>query len=232
MKPDGAVIGVIEPSPTSKTPQPQAQASATAGTTRTVAATRAAQRAALGEGRLLGIGICAVLEANTYGSAFYRASGIAGSGHEAAVVRVEPTGAVLASCGLMGSGQGYETTLAQAAAAGLGADVGDVTMQLGDTDVAPYGMGSRGARGATAGGSALWLAGRRLREKVLAIAAGMLGLNSAVREHDMVQRATSTVRPSGRASASTAASSACGCSGESSAMCLPSRLSMAHARLG
>jgi len=140
---------------------------------------RAAQRAAFGEGRLLGIGICAVLEANTYGSAFYRASGIPGSGHEAAVVRVEPTGAVLASCGLMGSGQGYETTLAQAAAAGLGADVGDVTMQLGDTDVAPYGMGSRGARGATAGGSALWLAGRRLREKALAIAAGMLGLNSA-----------------------------------------------------
>ena len=38
---------------------------------------------------------------------------------------------------------------------------------------------------------------------------GVLGLNSAVREHDMVQRATSTVRPSGRASASSAASKSC-----------------------
>ena len=154
---------------------------------------RAAQRAAWGEGRLIGIGICAVLESNTYGSAFYRASGIPGSGHEPGVVRVEPTGAVLASCGLMGSGQGYETTLAQAVAAGLGADVAEVTMQLGDTDVAPYGMGSRGARGATAGGSALWLAGRRVREKALAIAAGMLGLNSAegitLREGRVLQRA-------------------------------------------
>jgi subtilase family serine protease len=38
---------------------------------------------------------------------------------------------------------------------------------------------------------------------------GVVGLNSAVREHDMVQRATSTVRPSGRASASSAASKSC-----------------------
>jgi carbon-monoxide dehydrogenase large subunit len=140
---------------------------------------RAAQRAALADGRLLGIGLCAVLESTTYGSAFYRASGVPGSGHEAAVVRIEPSGAVLASCGLMGSGQGYETSLAQTVAAGLGASMRDVTMQLGDTDVAPYGMGSRGARGGTAGGSALYVAGQRLRTKVLAIAAGMLGLNSA-----------------------------------------------------
>ena len=140
---------------------------------------RAAQRAALAEGRLLGIGLCAVLESTTYGSAFYRASGVPGSGHEAASVRIEPSGAVLASCGLMGSGQGYETSLAQTVAAGLGAAMRDITMQLGDTDVAPYGMGSRGARGGTAGGSALFLAGQRLRTKVLAIAADMLGLNSA-----------------------------------------------------
>ena len=140
---------------------------------------RAAQRAALAEGRLIGIGLCAVLESTTYGSAFFRAAGVPGSGHEAASVRIEPSGAVLASCGLMGSGQGYETSLAQTVAAGLGAAVDDVRMQLGDSDVAPYGMGSRGARGGTAGGSALYLAGQRLRAKVLAIAADMLGLNSA-----------------------------------------------------
>ncbi|MDA8051202.1 MAG: xanthine dehydrogenase family protein molybdopterin-binding subunit [Rhodospirillales bacterium] len=143
------------------------------------AGARRAQAAAAREGRLTGVGICAVLESNTYGSAFYRASGIPGSGHEVGLVRVEPGGAVLASVGLMGSGQGYETTLAQVVAAALGADVRDVTMQLGDTDLAPYGMGSRGARGATAGGSALTLAGRQLKEKVLAIAASMLGRNSA-----------------------------------------------------
>jgi aerobic carbon-monoxide dehydrogenase large subunit len=136
-------------------------------------------RARAEEGRLLGIGLCTVVESTTYGSAFYKAAGIPGSGHEAASLRVEPSGAVIASCGLMGSGQGYETTLAQAAAAGLGAAVEDVLVQIGHTDIAPYGMGSRGSRGAAAGGGALYLAGLRLKAKALAVAAAMLGLNSA-----------------------------------------------------
>ena len=132
-----------------------------------------------GGGTLLGIGICTVVESTTYGSAFYRSAGIPGSGHEVASIRVEPSGAVIASCGLMGSGQGYETTLAQAAAAGLGAAFEDVRVQIGHTDIAPYGMGSRGSRGAAAGGGALYMAGLRLKAKALSIAAAMLDLNSA-----------------------------------------------------
>jgi carbon-monoxide dehydrogenase large subunit len=139
---------------------------------------RAAQRCARDDGRLFGIGLCTVVESTTYGSAFYKAAGIPGSGHEVASLRVEPSGAVIAACGLMGSGQGYETTLAQATAAGLGAAVEDVLVQLGHTDIAPYGMGSRGSRGAAAGGGALYLAGLRLKAKALAIAAAMLDLNS------------------------------------------------------
>jgi carbon-monoxide dehydrogenase large subunit len=140
--------------------------------------TEQAARGAAGE-RLLGIGLCSVVESNTYSSAFYKAAGIPGSGHEMASLRVEPSGVIIASCGLMGSGQGYETTLAQAAAAGLGAAVDEVQVQIGNSDTAPYGMGSRGARGASAGGGALYLAGLKLKAKVLAIAAAMLGLNSA-----------------------------------------------------
>jgi carbon-monoxide dehydrogenase large subunit len=129
--------------------------------------------------RLLGLGLCTVVESTTYGSAFYKAAGIPGSGHEVATIRIEPSGAVIASCGLMGSGQGYETTLAQAAAAGLGAAFEDVMLRLGNSDIAPYGMGSRGSRGAAAGGGALYMAGQRLKAKVLAIAAALLDLNSA-----------------------------------------------------
>jgi carbon-monoxide dehydrogenase large subunit len=129
-------------------------------------------------GRLVGLGLCTVIESTTYGSEFYRKAGIPGSGHEVATVRVEPTGGVLVSCGLMGSGQGYETTLAQCAAEGLGARLDDIRVDLGHTDVAPYGMGSRGARGGTAGGGVVLLAARRLKAKALAIAASMLGLNS------------------------------------------------------
>lgn len=130
------------------------------------------------DGILRGQGIACVIEPTTYGSAFYRAAGIPGSGHESGWVRVEPSGAVTASAGLMGSGQGYETTFAQAVAEGLGVDPNQVRILLGNTDVAPYGMGSRGARGGTAGGGVLFLAATKMRDKVLAIAAGLLGLNT------------------------------------------------------
>ena len=140
---------------------------------------RARQRTARARGEWLGLGLCTVIESTTYGSAFYRKAGIPGSGHETATIRIEPSGAVLASCGLGASGQGYETTLAQCAAEGLGCRVSDVAIQLGHSDVAPYGMGSRGSRGAAAGGGVVLLAAQRLRRKVLAIAAARLGLNGS-----------------------------------------------------
>lgn len=144
-----------------------------------IAAFRTRQAADRARGIQRGLGICSVVEPTTYGSAFYKAAGIAGSGHEAAWVKVAPSGSVEASVGLMGSGQGYETALAQAVAAGLGVPAEAVRMRMGNTDTAPYGMGSRGARGGTAGGSVLWLAGQKLQRKVCRIAAALLGLNAA-----------------------------------------------------
>ncbi|WP_274631104.1 xanthine dehydrogenase family protein molybdopterin-binding subunit [Arvimicrobium flavum] len=126
-----------------------------------------------------GLGLCSVVEPSTYGSAFYKAAAIPGSGHEAGWVKVEPSGAVNASVGLMGSGHGYETVFAQVVAEGLGVDAETVRIHMGDTDVAPYGMGTRGARGATAGGSVLLLAAQAVRRKALTIAASMLNLNTA-----------------------------------------------------
>jgi aerobic carbon-monoxide dehydrogenase large subunit len=137
------------------------------------------QRADQERGIYRGLGICNVVESTTYGSAFYKAAGIPGSGYEAAWVKVEPSGAVNASTGLMTSGQGYETTFAQVVADALGVAAEDVRLTIGNTDTAPYGMGSRGARGGTAGGGALMRAGQALRDKVLGIAAALLGLNSS-----------------------------------------------------
>ena len=140
---------------------------------------RERQAKARKEGRYLGIGFCSVVESTTYGSKFYKAAGIPGSGHEAAWVRIEPSGAVNASVGLGASGQGYETAFAQVVADALGVEPSQVRMQMGDTDVAPYGMGSRGARGGTAGGTAIFLAARDANEKALAIAAKLLGFDSS-----------------------------------------------------
>jgi carbon-monoxide dehydrogenase large subunit len=140
---------------------------------------RARQTQARGQGRLLGLGLCNVIESTTYGSAFYKSAGIPGSGHEAAWIRIEPSGVVNASVGLMSSGQSYETPFAQVVAEGLGIDPANVRVLTGNTDIAPYGMGSRGARGGTVGGSVLWLCALDARAKVLAIAAKLLGTPAA-----------------------------------------------------
>jgi carbon-monoxide dehydrogenase large subunit len=117
-----------------------------------------------------GLGTACLVEPTTYGSAFYRSAGIPGSGHESAWVRIDPSGAVVAAVGVAAGGQGHETTMAQAVAAGLGVLAENVAIRLGDTEIAPYGMGSRGARSGTAGGGTALLAARRLKAKVLAIA--------------------------------------------------------------
>jgi carbon-monoxide dehydrogenase large subunit len=144
-----------------------------------IAGFRARQQNDRAQGIYRGVGLCCVLESTTYGSAFYKAAGIPGSGHEAGWVKIEPSGAINASVGLMGSGQGYETTFAQVVAEPLGVDPNDVQIHLGNTDTAPYGMGSRGARGGTVGGSVLLIAAQALRDKVLTIAATLLGLNTS-----------------------------------------------------
>ncbi|MFM0715655.1 xanthine dehydrogenase family protein molybdopterin-binding subunit [Paraburkholderia strydomiana] len=137
---------------------------------------RARQQAARAAGRYLGLGLCNVVEPTTYGSRFYKSAGIPGSGHEASWIRIEPSGVVNASVGLGPSGQGYESAMANAVAEGLGVDPSSVRIHLGHTDIAPYGMGSRGARSGTAGGGALYLCALDARRKVLAIAAGCLDL--------------------------------------------------------
>ncbi|HEY9164054.1 MAG TPA: xanthine dehydrogenase family protein molybdopterin-binding subunit, partial [Magnetovibrio sp.] len=140
---------------------------------------RLAQKSERENGTYRGIGVCNVVESTTYGSKFYKAAGIPGSGHEAAWVKIEPSGVVRASVGIASTGQGYETAFAQAVAEGLGVNPADVKIEIGNTDVAPYGMGSRGARGGTAGGGTAYLAAIDAQKKVLAIAAKLLGRNTA-----------------------------------------------------
>jgi carbon-monoxide dehydrogenase large subunit len=148
---------------------------------------RKRQAQARERGEYLGLGVCTVVESTTYGSKFYKAAGIPGSGHEAAWVRIEPSGVVNASVGLGATGQGYETALSQAVAEGLGVPSSCVRIHLGHTDIAPYGMGSRGARGGTAGGGTLYLCAQDARRTVLAIAAHRLKLPvDAVRMRDGV----------------------------------------------
>jgi carbon-monoxide dehydrogenase large subunit len=135
---------------------------------------RREQAAARAAGRVVGIGVATYVEPNTYGSEFYRTAGIPGSGHDAAIVRIEPGGAVSAQIGVVSQGQGHQTTVAQALADELSVPIDTIRVHAGDTSAAPYGMGTRGSRGGVVSAGAALGAARMLKEKLLRIAAHLL----------------------------------------------------------
>src|SRR5207302_2529197 len=135
---------------------------------------RQEQAGARAAGRIAGIGVATYVEPNTYGSEFYKTAGIAGSGHDAAIVRIEPSGAVSAQIGIVSQGQGHQTTVAQALADELQVPIEQVRVLAGDTAAAPYGMGTRGSRGGVVSAGAALGAARILKEKLFRIAAHLL----------------------------------------------------------
>src|SRR5215475_7172337 len=135
---------------------------------------RRAQAAARATGKIAGIGVATYVEPNTYGSEFYKTSGIPGSGHDAAIVRMEPSGAVTAHIGIVSQGQGHLTTVAQALADELAVPIEAIRVQSGDTASAPYGMGTRGSRGGVVSAGAALGAARVVKQKLLRIAAHLL----------------------------------------------------------
>jgi carbon-monoxide dehydrogenase large subunit len=124
----------------------------------------------------VGLGLSAYVECTGAGpSCGLGARGRHIGGYETAVVRMEPSGAVTVHSGIASQGQGQETTLAQVCAAELGLPVERVRVVLGDTSECPYSSyGTAASRGAAVGGSAVALAARGLREKLLALAAHLL----------------------------------------------------------
>jgi aerobic carbon-monoxide dehydrogenase large subunit len=93
---------------------------------------------------------------------------------DSAEIRVHPTGKVLARFGTKAQGQGHETTYAQIVAHELGLSADDVLVEEGDTDTAPYGLGTYGSRSTPTSGAAAAMCGRRIREKAAKIAAHLL----------------------------------------------------------
>ncbi|MGF7239273.1 MAG: xanthine dehydrogenase family protein molybdopterin-binding subunit [Frankia sp.] len=134
---------------------------------------RAEQEAARAEGRYLGIGFAVCLEAAP-GPPELRGKG-APFGGEQAKVTLQPDGHLLVTTAQAPHGQGHETTLAQVAADEMGVPLDHVLVVHGDTRQTPFNLiGTGGSRSATWGSGAVIVTTRRLKEKVLAIAALML----------------------------------------------------------
>jgi carbon-monoxide dehydrogenase large subunit len=93
---------------------------------------------------------------------------------DSAEIRVHPTGKAIARFGTKSQGQGHETTYAQIIAEELGIPAKDIQIEEGDTDTAPYGLGTYASRSTPTAGAAAAIAARKLRDKAKKIAAYLL----------------------------------------------------------
>ena len=80
-------------------------------------------------------------------------------------IRIHPTGKAIARFGTKSQGQGHETTYAQILAEELGIPAADIQVEEGDTDTAPYGLGTYASRSTPVAGAAAAMAARKIRDK-------------------------------------------------------------------
>ncbi|MBA4209826.1 aerobic carbon-monoxide dehydrogenase large subunit [Sphingomonas sp.] len=100
-------------------------------------------------------------------------------------IRVHPTGAAIARLGTKSQGQGHETTYAQILASETGLPADMITIEEGDTDTAPYGLGTYGSRSTPVAGAACARAGRKIRHKAQLIASHLLEVHHDDLEWDV-----------------------------------------------
>jgi carbon-monoxide dehydrogenase large subunit len=124
-------------------------------------------------GELMGIGICTFTE--IVGAGPSKQFDILGlKMFDSAEIRIHPTGKAIARFGTKSQGQGHETTYAQIVAEELGIPASQVQVEEGDTDTAPYGLGTYASRSTPTAGAAGAMAARKIREKAKKIAAYLL----------------------------------------------------------
>ena len=122
---------------------------------------------------LMGIGLCHFTE--IVGAGPVKNCDILGMGmFDSCEIRIHPTGSALARLGTISQGQGHATTFAQILASEIGISADDITIEEGDTDTAPYGLGTYGSRSTPVAGAATAMAGRKIRAKAQMIAAYLL----------------------------------------------------------
>jgi carbon-monoxide dehydrogenase large subunit len=97
---------------------------------------------------------------------------------DSAEIRVHPTGSAIVRIGVQTQGQGHETTFAQIVADELGLPVDNIIVEHGDTDTAPYGLGTYASRSTPTAGAATAMASRKIREKARELAAHLLEVSA------------------------------------------------------
>ncbi|MBW2546663.1 MAG: carbon-monoxide dehydrogenase large subunit [Deltaproteobacteria bacterium] len=136
-------------------------------------ALREEQKEKRAKGELMGIGISSFTEVVGAGpSKDYDILGL--KMFDSAEIRIHPTGKAMARFGTKSQGQGHETTYAQIIAEELGLPSDDIEVEEGDTDTAPYGLGTYASRSTPTAGAAAVMAARKIKAKAKKIAAHLL----------------------------------------------------------
>jgi carbon-monoxide dehydrogenase large subunit len=150
-------------------------------------AEQAAKREAFKRGEtreIMGIGLCFFTE--IVGAGPSKNCDILGLAmFDSCEIRLHPTGAATARMGSKSQGQGHETTYAQIIASEIGIPADDITVEEGNTDTAPYGIGTFGSRSTPVAGAAIAMAARKIRNKAQMIAAYMLEVHESDLEWDI-----------------------------------------------
>ncbi len=134
--------------------------------------------------KLLGIGLCHFTE--IVGAGPVKNCDILGLGmFDSCEIRIHPTGSAIARLGTISQGQGHATTFAQILASEIGLPADSITIEEGDTDTAPYGLGTYGSRSTPVAGAATAMAGRKIRAKAQMIAAYLLEVHDDDVEFDV-----------------------------------------------
>lgn len=133
---------------------------------------------------LMGIGLCHFTE--IVGAGPVKNCDILGLGmFDSCEIRIHPTGSAIARLGTISQGQGHATTFAQILATEIGLPADSITIEEGDTDTAPYGLGTYGSRSTPVAGAATAMAGRKIRAKAQMIAAYLLEVHDNDVEFDV-----------------------------------------------
>jgi carbon-monoxide dehydrogenase large subunit len=138
-------------------------------------AIRARQSKAAGTDKLIGVGFASYIEMTAHGTALFAAAGYPFTpGFEQAAVRFTPDGGLEVRVGVHSHGQGMETSLAQIGHEVLGVPVAKIAVLHGDTALTPFSTGTYASRSITMAGGAVARACRKLKERMVTIAAHLL----------------------------------------------------------
>ena len=131
---------------------------------------KAERDAARAKGRLVGLGLSMYVEVCGLGPS----SALPTGGWEHGQVTIERDGRISATTGASPHGQGNETTFGQMLADQFGVPLEHVTIHHGDTGVVKQGIGTFGSRSQAVAGTALHMAGIKVKTKMARFAAALL----------------------------------------------------------